>query len=382
VRYDSGTYRTVHLAMDFHGISDIKDRYRLTQRALEWIAPNDDIDLGVTKTVNDATVNEGDTVVFTVTVTNKGMDNAKGVALSDPVPAGLTYVGYGASAGTYNNVSGVWTVGTVTAHATVRLWVTNTVGTAAEGKTITNVATVANVSPADVTAGNNTGLVTCTVGVAAPGNVTGLGAAAGNRKVVVSWTNPGDADLAGIRVQASTNGYPAGVGDGVTVYDGLGTSVAHTNVRNWQTNYYKVFAYDEGPRYSSGVTCWAMPSNGPTWWQRRGVVDIARQENDYAAANMGQLKWIAKQAYLEMEAELTGGAGSEVTAMVSGFKETNNYCLVNLGQAKNTARPFYNRLGEKAGVTNYPWTGASKTNDYGAVNVGQTKKLWSFGIGE
>ena len=48
----------------------------------------------VTKTADAATVNAGDPLGFTVTVANGGPGTAKGVTLSDPLPAGTTAAGW------------------------------------------------------------------------------------------------------------------------------------------------------------------------------------------------------------------------------------------------------------------------------------------------
>ena len=58
-----------------------------------------DADVAVAKTVNFATPNEGDTVVFTVTATNNGGGGASNVVVTDTLPAGLSLVSANASQG-------------------------------------------------------------------------------------------------------------------------------------------------------------------------------------------------------------------------------------------------------------------------------------------
>ncbi|MBI4836278.1 MAG: DUF11 domain-containing protein, partial [Candidatus Abawacabacteria bacterium] len=69
-------------------------------------------DLAVTMTADDEEPAAGSNVTFTITVTNDGPAEATGVALTNLLPAGLTYVS-DTSAGDYDSGTGVWTVGTV-----------------------------------------------------------------------------------------------------------------------------------------------------------------------------------------------------------------------------------------------------------------------------
>jgi len=124
---------------------------------------------------------------------------------------------------------------------------------------------------------------------------------------------------------------------------------------------------------------------GPAWWFARGVVNTNLHPNDYAPVNGGQLKWMATNAYDEMNAYF--GAGSNVAAVVCAFSNSNNYYLVNIGQVKYVVQRFYDRLHE-LNLTNtfpanmpgsyYPWGNAPHTNDYAAVNIGQVKYVFSF----
>ena len=74
------------------------------------ISPTITADLSLTKTVDDATPAEGDTVIYTVSVFNSGPGPATVVQLMDLLPAGVTYVSAAPTQGTYDSVSGDWFV--------------------------------------------------------------------------------------------------------------------------------------------------------------------------------------------------------------------------------------------------------------------------------
>jgi uncharacterized repeat protein (TIGR01451 family) len=111
-------------------------------------------DLAVSKTADDSSPNEGDTVVYTVTATNNGPGTATNVAITDLLPTGVTYVSDD-SGGSYVSGTGVWTVGTLANSASVTLKITATVGSGTGGTTIVNTASVTAVDQADPTPGNN-----------------------------------------------------------------------------------------------------------------------------------------------------------------------------------------------------------------------------------
>ncbi|MCD0463768.1 HYR domain-containing protein, partial [Flavobacterium sp. ENC] len=70
-------------------------------------------DLGVTKMVDNATPCVGSNVLFTVILSNLGVNNATGVSINDLLPTGYTYVSSVASIGNYDSATGVWSIGDV-----------------------------------------------------------------------------------------------------------------------------------------------------------------------------------------------------------------------------------------------------------------------------
>lgn len=88
------------------------------------VAPT--VDLELTKTLDKTTARRGDTVIYTLTVTNKGPDNATGVKVADVLPSTLTYVSDD-SAGAFDTATGVWTVGALNNGANKALVITATV---------------------------------------------------------------------------------------------------------------------------------------------------------------------------------------------------------------------------------------------------------------
>jgi uncharacterized repeat protein (TIGR01451 family) len=116
-------------------------------------------DLAVTKSVDDPSPNVGDTVNFTVTLANRGPNDATGVTLHDLLPAGLRFVTATPAQGSYDSTTGTWTVGTVASGANTTLVLQATVTSPA---TATNVASVSASDVFDPNANNNTGIATVT----------------------------------------------------------------------------------------------------------------------------------------------------------------------------------------------------------------------------
>jgi hypothetical protein len=153
------------------------------------------------------------------------------------------------------------------------------------------------------------------------------------------------------------------------------------------------------------------------WWTTQNVHQPHSTPNDFAAANQGELKNISTAAYLEFLANMPGGVGDmsppgesnpnggtgyRLTALINSWStastsgtgprtelsgsNTNDFKAVNLGQLKNVAKPFYDRLHELGYDTwpllpgqVYPWDNSPQpANDFEIANLGQIKNMFSF----
>jgi len=63
----------------------------------------------ITNAVDKTTASVGDTVTYTIKVTNNGSVNATGLMITDDWPVGITYVSSSADIGTYDNGTTIWT---------------------------------------------------------------------------------------------------------------------------------------------------------------------------------------------------------------------------------------------------------------------------------
>ena len=133
-------------------------------------------DLTVTKRVDDASPQEGDTLTYIVTVANGGPDDATRVEVTDALPAGLTFVSAIATQGSYKASSGVWSVGALAVGETAGLEIRAEVDDGTAGTTITNRTLVSAVDQGDLAPSDDTDTAPVSVVEAAGG--TGGGSTA------------------------------------------------------------------------------------------------------------------------------------------------------------------------------------------------------------
>ncbi len=127
----------VHVPSNFSGVSPIINIVIITSDTNDNNSGNDtastytnvstSADLSVTKTADDETPTVGDTVSYTITVSNAGPSDATNAMVTDTLGSGLTYVSSNASQGSYNSSTGLWTVGDLGAGSSATLTLNATV---------------------------------------------------------------------------------------------------------------------------------------------------------------------------------------------------------------------------------------------------------------
>lgn len=71
------------------------------------------IDLKLAKAVSTSTVTVGDYITYTISISNEGDTIATGIKVKDVLPAGLNFIYFSATDGTYSPTTGEWSIGTL-----------------------------------------------------------------------------------------------------------------------------------------------------------------------------------------------------------------------------------------------------------------------------
>ena len=118
-------------------------------------------DLSLAKTVSNAAPNNGDTISYTLTVTSAASPastaTATGITVADTLPSGVSFVS-ASGTGTYNNGTGIWTVGSLAPGASASITI-NAAVTAFSGS-VNNIAQITASSQTDPDSTPNNGVTT------------------------------------------------------------------------------------------------------------------------------------------------------------------------------------------------------------------------------
>ncbi len=128
----------------------------------DTVAITSSADVGITKSVTPSTTAPGTNVTYTLVVTNNGPSTAKDVKVSDPLPAGMTFVSVTPAACGLAGTVVTCSLGDLAKGGSVTITLVSGVPPALANKTRTNEATVTSSTP-DTNPGNNTARATVKV---------------------------------------------------------------------------------------------------------------------------------------------------------------------------------------------------------------------------
>ena len=162
---------------------------------------------------------------------------------------------------------------------------------------------------------------------------------------------------------------------------------------------------------ASGLFILTAYAADPSWWStlgsgsqsavlqpqvvtNDGVVTTNYVPNDNLALTQGQMKQFTARAVDAMNANLTGGAGTNLNAMVSnwasdyatnGYGATNikpsDYTAMTVGQLKYVGNKVWSRLVSSGYTSGAPsWLALNTNTDSQIANLGQLKEVFNFGF--
>ena len=235
------------------------------------------LDLAVTVATDADLPRPGiDSFNYTVTVVNNGPTNATGVAVTDLLPSGVTYVSH--SGGSYTNASGTWGIGSLAYQASTSLTITVSLDAGTGDSIITNTAWVKTVNEPDHDGSNNTN------GVAVKTHYDPIDPAGYARKMDITF--PGY-DKAGtllgfpalVKLSESIPGFrydefASPIGADLVFTEADGKTVLSHDVESWDvagTSYVWVRV----PEFTNGVTIQARWGNSQALGASAHPTDIA-----------------------------------------------------------------------------------------------------------
>lgn len=102
---------------------DFADGIADDDEATAFVVPQS-TDIAITKSVNVAMPNIGDEVIFEITVTNQGVDNAINIGIQEELPLGYEFISFETTVGTYDSESSFWEIESLAVSETATLSLT------------------------------------------------------------------------------------------------------------------------------------------------------------------------------------------------------------------------------------------------------------------
>lgn len=96
-----------------------------------------------------------------------------------------------------------------------------------------------------------------------PSPIKNFKAKPGNKKILLSWENPKDADFSYVQIERGEKEFIRFPGQGFLIYKDKGNSYLDKNLINGKRYYYTAWAYDKQGNFSSPSFVSAVPSVFP-----------------------------------------------------------------------------------------------------------------------
>lgn len=254
-------------------------------------------DLEVSLIVNDSTPAEGDTIVYTASITNLGPLDTTGVEVDAAVPAGLTFSSAATSQGSFDSETGNWMLGALTVGEVATLHLSVTVDSSASGTDIPYTVRLVDTDVADANPANNEATVVISPYGTVPETpdplIAATVAADGPQLVRLNWTaNAANHSVLilhkeGAITEVPNNGVGYAVGDSIgeaqVIYHGSGSELEFIATAN-QQHHFRLFSVDRS-YYSEGMArTVTMPTYG------KGIIDLFSYTNQTSlgGGNTGQ----------------------------------------------------------------------------------------------
>lgn len=273
-------------------------------------------DLRLTKSVLPTDVKKGDTVVYTLSITNAGLEDVSPAQVTDVLPAAVAFVSYGATTGTYSEATGVWDVGDLAVGAVGTLTITGTVNSGYGGLTITNAAAVSRMNRPDTNLTDNLDSATFTIQQTDLAVLKTVDPTNSQEGVAVEFTialaNNGPHDASGIEV---TDLLPAGFSYGGSVAS-QGSYVSGTGI-------WTVGAVTNGGSASLVITATPLAGTGGTTLTNTATITVSSHDDPVLTNNAASAELPVLGADLGLGKRADPAAAAEGQTVVFSISITN-----------------------------------------------------------
>lgn len=158
--------------------------------------------------------------------------------------------------------------------------------------------------------------------VTPPTNPNAFSAVPGDKKIDLSWANPGDVDFAGLKLVRKIGVYPTGSNDGTGIFTGNANNFSDINLTNGTLYRYALFSFDTSNNFSSGVLVEATP-NSPAAQEAPPPPAPKAPEGEAGQAEGGQGQGEAEQGVKEeiqvKESGAPEGGGEDLSLEIKDF---------------------------------------------------------------